>query len=311
MRTVIAIPPMPRMTGGIAVFYQVAARLRELGREAVLTGAETAPGLKEQALAGHAVIPWDAVTGRNGAPFLRKDDLFLLAEGWPNMAAPALAAKSRILAYAQNWAYVFSGLPEGVSWESLPVAFLAVSHPVARFLEDMAHLPLAGVVRPMLDGARFDPAPVPKGKTVRIAWMPRKNRALAEQVMRIFAAMDRQGKPRAEWVEIRNMTPGEVAAALASCHIFLATGFPEGCALPPLEAMASGCLVVGFAGYGCWDYMRQAGPGRYAPRLELRAATAGSPPPGMGWKPRFCCHRPLPWSATARRNTRPSVSRPC
>ncbi|SBW03102.1 conserved hypothetical protein [uncultured delta proteobacterium] len=274
MRTVVAIPPMPRMTGGIAVFYQIAARLRELGREVVLTGDADAPGLKEQADDGFAVLPWDAVwdaaSGRKGAPFLRETDILFIAEGWPNMMAPALAAKARTLVYAQNWAYVFSALPEGASWDKLPATFLAVSHPVARFVEDMAKLPLAGVVRPAIDGSRFRPEPRDTAKTVRIAWMPRKNKALAEQIMQIAGAMDKGGKPRLEWVEIRNMTPGEVAQTLASCHIFLATGFPEGCPLPPLEAMASGCLVVGFSGFGGWDYMRQAEPGRYTPRIEPR-----------------------------------------
>lgn len=104
MRTVVAIPPMPRMTGGIAVFYQVAERLRECGREVVLTGVPGAPGLEQQRDKGVAVVPWqEAVSG-----FLTPDDIFVIAEGWPNMTAPALAAKSRVLVYAQNWAYVFS-----------------------------------------------------------------------------------------------------------------------------------------------------------------------------------------------------------
>ncbi|MCC8194251.1 MAG: glycosyltransferase family 1 protein [Deltaproteobacteria bacterium] len=258
------------MTGGIAVFYQIAARLRELGLDVALTGAETAPGLKTQAGNGFAVMPWDAVSGRKGASFLRETDLLLIAEGWPNMMAPALAVKARTLVYAQNWAYVFSALPEGASWERLPAAFLAVSHPVARFVETMAKLPLAGIARPSIDTARFHPGSREGGKTVRVAWMPRKNKALAEQIMRITEALDTKGKPRIERVVIHNMPPDEVARTLGSCHIFLASGFPEGCPLPPLEAMASGCLVVGFSGFGGWDYMRQAEPGRYVPRVDLR-----------------------------------------
>jgi glycosyltransferase involved in cell wall biosynthesis len=66
------------------------------------------------------------------------------------------------------------------------------------------------------------------------------------------------------------MTPDDVAKTLGTCHLFLATGFPEGCPLPPLEAMASGCIVTGFAGYGGWDYMRQAAENGYAPRFALR-----------------------------------------
>ena len=61
-----------------------------------------------------------------------------------------------------------------------------------------------------------------------------------------------------------------VARLLRRSHIFLATGFPEGCPLPPLEAMASGCLPVGFSGFGGWDYMRQAGNSNFTPWWPIR-----------------------------------------
>ena len=268
MRTIIAIPPMPRMTGGIAVLYQVAERLRELGGEVVLAGANEAPGLAAKEKDGFPVLPWEKL-----AKELRKEDTFVIAEGWPNMAAPALAAKCRLFVYAQNWAYVFSALPQGVRWQDLPLSFIAVSDPVRRFLE-MTHLPVAGTIRPAIDAERFSPRQENKPKRLRIAFMPRKNKALADQIRQIFTAMDEgvsnEKKMRVEWVEIHKMTPGEVAATLGSCHIFLATGFPEGCPLPPLEGMASGCIVTGFAGYGGWDYMRQAAANGYAPRFALR-----------------------------------------
>ena len=270
MRTIIAIPPLPRMTGGIAVLYQVAARLSELDREVALVGVKSAPGLAEQAAQGVAVLPWDAIYGRNIGSPLRKTDVFCIAEGWPNMLAPALTAGTRAMVYAQSWSYIFSALPQGVSWGKLPVTFLAVSHPVAHYLTERVALPLVGIVRPSIDKSRFHPAPRREAKTVRIAWMPRKNKAMAEQIMQLTEALDRDKKPRIEWVEIRNMPPDAVAETLRTCHIFLASGFPEGCSLPPLEAMASGCLVVGFSGFGGWDYMRQAEQGQYVPRLKLR-----------------------------------------
>jgi glycosyltransferase involved in cell wall biosynthesis len=61
-----------------------------------------------------------------------------------------------------------------------------------------------------------------------------------------------------EWVEIHGLSSNQVAERLRGAHVFLATGFPEGCPLPPLEAMACGCLPVGFTGFGGLDYMRQA-----------------------------------------------------
>lgn len=122
----------------------------------------------------------------------------------------------------------------------------------------------------MCDASFFYPRQCKDKKTIRVAWMPRKNKGLAEQIMQICSRLDKANRPRIEWVKIQNKTLSEVATLLSSCQIFLASGFPEGCALPPLEAMSSGCLVVGFSGYGSWDYMRQAIPDGYMPRLQLR-----------------------------------------
>ena len=52
------------------------------------------------------------------------------------------------------------------------------------------------------------------------------------------------------------MEEAAVAEAMAGSTIFLNFGRAEGLGLPPLEAMAAGCLVCGFAGQGTLDYAR-------------------------------------------------------
>ena len=47
------------------------------------------------------------------------------------------------------------------------------------------------------------------------------------------------------------------------------------CPLPPLEALACGCLVAGFAGFGGFDYLRQLDPGGYVPPVPLRPVPWG------------------------------------
>ncbi|HRW30019.1 MAG TPA: glycosyltransferase family 4 protein, partial [Emcibacteraceae bacterium] len=46
-----------------------------------------------------------------------------------------------------------------------------------------------------------------------------------------------------------------IADAFRRADIFLASGYPEGLALPPMEAMFSGAVVVGFAGRGGREFM--------------------------------------------------------
>lgn len=273
MRTIIAMPALPRMTGGLAVLCQVAMRLRENGFPVAIAAMDGAPDLTEEHIAGLPLLSWDTVRGKKGSG-LGPGDLLLIPEGWPGMAGPALSAGCRLMVYVQNWAYLFSALPEGARWQNIPASFMAVSDPVARFLDDV-RLPVRGIVRPCINTELFHPAALPDAtRAVRIAWMPRKNKWLANQIRQILGALLHNGEP-VEWVPISGMSPAQVGKTLASCHVFLATGFPEGFALPPLEAMACGCPVVGFSGVGGWDFMRQAIPGTYIPNFPLRSVSWG------------------------------------
>ncbi|WP_461211457.1 glycosyltransferase [Desulfocurvus sp. DL9XJH121] len=251
-RTYIFMPPLAKATGGTHVLHQVAAHLHAAGREVALVvreGGHEGPVLSRDV----PVVPWDEMR-------LTPDDIWLVPEGWVNALAPGLKAEARTLVYVQNWAYVFSALPQGVAWDQLDVSFVAVSEPVAWYLR-LALGEDAPVLRPGIDLDLFFPAPEPPpASPVRVAYMPRKNKALAAQVRAVLEARAPRSPSdaRVQWVEIHGLDQAGVARALAGSHLFLAMGYPEGCPLPPLEAMACGCPVVGFAGLGGFDYMRQA-----------------------------------------------------
>jgi len=281
MKSYFFLPPVRQAAGGVTVLRRMAAFLAASGREAFLVPREMqgqGPGwTPSEAFVEAPVVPWDAL---NLAP----GDLWVVPEGWVNALAPGLNSGARCLVYVQNWAYLLSTLPEGVGWRSLPVDFASVSDPVARFVAATTGRE-APILRPGIDTDLFrapDKKPdVSAGAKVRIAYMPRKNKALAKQIRETFNALDEALAQRCQWIEIAGMTAGEVAGALQSAHIFLATGFPEGCPLPPLEAMACGCLPVGYMGYGGADYMRQAltpgaDPAPFAPWWPLREVPWGS-----------------------------------
>lgn len=256
MRTCIFIPPVPSYSGGVAVLLQLAVHLHHAGHDVLLAPREHDPLLSPEQ--GIPIVPWASLE-------LGPKDLWLVPEGWVNALTPGLKAQSRCLVYCQNWAYLFSALPESVSWPQLPVEFLAVSAPVAWFVQHCTGR-AAPVLRPGIDVKRFAPPEHKPDGPLRVAYMPRKNKAQVERVREIFSArsalssspLSRAGE--IEWLAISGLPQSEVAERLASSHFFLASGFPEGCPLPPLEAMASGCFTVGFAGFGGWDYMRQTAP---------------------------------------------------
>ncbi len=273
MRTFIFLPPVHKPVGGVAVLFQIAAHLRQAGQAAFLVPREKG-GWAPQAYAGMIPeIPWAELN-------LTPEDIWLVPEGWVNALAPGLAAKSRCLLYCQNWAYLFSSLPPDLNLASLPLRFLAVSQPVAWFIEQTVpgmqgqtpDIPRPDILRPGIDLATFcAPAEKPSDR-LRVAYMPRKNKALVQQVRAIFQSRNRTLTREVEFAEISGLDAPGVARVLQDSHVFLASGFPEGCPLPPLEALACGCLPVGFSGFGGWDYMRQAREheARFRPWWPLR-----------------------------------------
>nr|WP_045221007.1 glycosyltransferase family 4 protein [Desulfonatronum thioautotrophicum] len=249
MITSIFLPPMAKSSGGLAVLLQIAEHLHQAGLPVQLVRRERGrPMLPEESTV--PVVDWVDLELDSG-------HLWLVPEGWTNALAPGLRAGAHCLVYVQNWAYLFSSLPKGVSWRELANTFLAVSRPVAWFIARVLGQP-SQVVRPGIDRTLFRPRTRKPEGPLRVAYMSRKNKALAELIQAVFTARNPElaTPDRISWMDIHGRSQAEVAEGLNQSHIFLATGFPEGCPLPPLEAMACGCLPVGFAGFGGWEYMR-------------------------------------------------------
>lgn len=270
MHTYIFMPPLPRLSGGMAVLARIAECLHEAGRNVSLVLREPNANLRACKV---PVVDWNDL-------HLTTLDRWLVPEGWPAALLPGLQAGAQCVLYVQNWAFLLGNMPgDNQEWTRLPVQFLTVSEPVAWFVEQLVGKK-PDILRPGINLELFHPGNAAETKNLshglRIAWMPRKNKALAKQIRCMVEARNRLPVPL-HWLEIHDLPPEGVAQRLRSAHIFLATGFPEGCPLPPLEALSSGCVVAGFSGLGGWDYMRQAGdfPGAYVPWWPVREVPFG------------------------------------
>lgn len=121
---------------------------------------------------------------------------------------------------------------------------ITVSHPLASAVKQSFGRS-ATVISPSIDTAMFKPA----AKDHLIAFMTRRNWIGIEEILAL-------AKPSSFGIDrIQGLTHAEVACRLSRASIFLAAGYSEGFGLPSLEAMASGCLVVGFAGGGGLEFM--------------------------------------------------------
>ena len=88
----------------------------------------------------------------------------------------------------------------------------------------------------------------------RIAYMPRRRAAAARQVLRLLEL--RGVLDSWELVAIDGCSDVEVAEILRGSRIFLSFSEREGFGLPPCEALACGCLVVGFDGFAGREFFR-------------------------------------------------------
>jgi hypothetical protein len=131
-------------------------------------------------------------------------------------------------------------------------AVLVVSQDNAEYLRFAAPELRVVLVRNAINPALFHPAPRPAPR--RIALMPRRRASDARQVLRLLAA---HGSLKGwDVVMIDGHSETETANLLRSCAVFLSFSAQEGFGLPPAEAMACGCYVVGFHGLAGREYFR-------------------------------------------------------
>ena len=83
--------------------------------------------------------------------------------------------------------------------------------------------------------------------------MPRKRGLESKFIKGLFRSQYPNLKS-IEWVPIENKTRTECAEILKESAVFASFSFLEGLGLPPLEAMAADCIVVGFHGLGGAEY---------------------------------------------------------
>jgi len=89
-------------------------------------------------------------------------------------------------------------------------------------------------------------------KRKQIAFMPRKLEDDITQITNILKYRNSLG----DWslVSIDNKSEAEVARVMRESHIFLSFNHIEGFGLPPVEAMACGCIVIGYTGRAGEEY---------------------------------------------------------
>lgn len=231
-RILFLCPDVKHATGGVQKIYEFAQALHYAGYSAFLVHRDNSfrPSWFE------SNIP---VVARKDTTVL-PDDLLVLPE-FMESVLPQFAGCAKVILYQNTF-----GWSDANYIDTEIVTIISVSEYIYRHSSFSCpkinnfriHM---GYNKTLFHASNCD-------KKKQITFMPRKR---SEDSKKILAAL----KARAvlnDWtvVPLDGLSAREVANVMRESMIFLSFSKREGFGLPPLEAMACGCLVVGFHGHG-------------------------------------------------------------
>ncbi len=252
MPSIYYIGYLPAKTGGEMVNLQHVAALHAAGLRAV---ALVNPGFAPHDAPTDLALPIEALQpGRVFAP----DDVVVVPEYYREAILYFTAQPCRTVLHVQGPFLLFRGLPSVAELNALPwLGVLSCSHFCAETLAAMGVCVPAAVVRPPVLPLFGPSTQGDCEKKLQIAYMPDKRPKEAPVVQAMFQTRYPQWAS-VPWVPIANASRAECARVMAESAVFASFSYLEGLGLPPLEAMASGCVVAGFDGHGGREYATPA-----------------------------------------------------
>ncbi len=273
-----------RHSGGVYVGTQHVQLLRAAGRDAVLWLPE----------ADNRTDWIDPAVPVVGGPQLEigADDLLVLPEA-PVVPGRDPAPGARKVIFNQNHFYTYAARPDptmdsvrsappnsaprsssaptatiqpGLSypgWDPTPAVWTVSpeSRDLLRALEP--ELPVH-LIPNLVEGELFRPL---SSDRVRVTWFPRK-RPREASLLRTLLARDER-LTGVELVELVDVPRAQVVEALGRTTVFVSLNHSESFGLPVAEALAAGCLVVGYDGGGGTDLFEAPGAWRIPEQRPL------------------------------------------
>jgi len=248
----VCYPDTNHTIGGVKQIYRQVELLHQQGWDAQVLQEQ--PGFRPDWFESGAPV-LDVASYVASGPSAERD-LIVLPETWLTNVPSYLPGIPKVI-FNQNAFYTF-GL-EGRCEESTLELYQHIDiKGVVTVSEDSHNLLVRGcgvaadrchVVLNGIDPSLFH---APALKLRRIVFMGRKHADHLRKV--ILMARRRPTLARYGFKELPRLKHEEVAQELREALLFLSCGHPEGFGLPLAEALACGCLVVGYHGLGGRDF---------------------------------------------------------
>lgn len=186
----------------------------------------------------------------------RETDLLVFPEVY-GYAVKRIEAKLSKVIFNQNCYYSFENFNNNISTAQIPYDNNTLKFTIVASQDALEYLNYSfkGLqvhrIRLGIDNNVFN---FSENKKKQIAYMPRK---LSEDLVQVLNILKFKNIVN-DWnlIAIDNKSESEVASILKESLIFLSFNHREGFGLPPAEAMACGCFVIGYAGRGGEEYFK-------------------------------------------------------
>lgn len=237
-------PDFPQPSGGTKTLYRHVACLRQLGFAAFIVHQHT--GFELAWHAYQAPILWLA-----DKPEFRPDDVWVFPEVMLDFIRQTQNFPGQRIVIALSWAPAYHRLRPGERWQDYGIAQVMTKSPVIkRYLEWSMEIQVA-LIHEYIDPARY--VHEPAQKKLKIVYTTRKDNS-GEWLQGVLLRRN-PAFAHYTWLPLRGLEEAIYAQHLREALVYLATTMQEGMHVSVLEAMACGCLVVGYAGVGGNTYM--------------------------------------------------------
>lgn len=187
-------------------------------------------------------------------------DMFFIPEGFPNIMEKTAQVTCKRIVLAQSWLYVLSGMQNGQTWQNFGIKdVVSVSDAITEYLDTiMPGLEIKNI-KQGINRDIFHPPAKKSDKYPCIGFVNGRD-SIAQiklfNMIKMFCLI----YPHFRWVkfiELSNLSREEFAERIKSCAFVLYADDVAGFGTLPLEAMACGTHVIGWAAFGSKEYIRK------------------------------------------------------
>ncbi len=248
-RIIYFCPDFPQPSGGIKTLYRHVTRLAEMGFDAWIV---------------HQKRPFRVTWHGYEAPTLwlserprfTPEDVLVIPEVMPQVMQQTAQFSGERIVIALSWSPTYWNLPARQMWPSFGIHRVITKSPL---IQDYLRWSMgieATLINEYVTPERYYLAQ--EEKRPKVCYLTRKERSAAW----LHQVLCDKGEPftRFEWMSLRELSEDEYARHLREATVYVTTNMQEGMNTSVLEAMACGCLVVGYSGVGGRVYMKPEGP---------------------------------------------------